>query len=288
MRTVDIIIDEQHDGRRMSDLLKGRGLSHGVISELKHGHGILLNGVPVTAAATVHSGDTVTLRFTGESNAVPNDKLQARIVYEDDDVVVFDKPAKMPVHPTKWHYTDTLANLYCALYPELTFRAVSRLDMDTSGLVAIAKNHLSASRLMSDERYRPEKLYYAVTDRGLLDRYGAVGEIIAPIAKEKEGKYRRIISGEGLYARTEYRIVRTNERCCMAEVKLHTGRTHQIRVHFAYLGFPLLGDGMYGGDMSLIHRQALHCGSMKFISPLSGKAVSIVSTLPDDMYSLFG
>ena len=288
MRTVDFYIDEQHDGRRMSEILKNRGLSHGVISELKHGHGVLLNGVPVTAGASVHTGDAVTLIFGGEANAVPNDKLHAQVIYDDEDVVVFDKPAGMPVHPTKWHYTDTLANLYCALYPGLTFRAVSRLDKDTSGLVAVAKNHLAASRLMSDDRYRPEKLYYAVTDRGLLDSRGAVGEIIAPIAKEKEGKYRRIISEEGLFAHTEYRMIRANDRICMAEVKLHTGRTHQIRVHFAYLGFPLLGDVMYGGSTERIRRQALHCGCMTFISPVSGKPVSLTSPLPDDMSRLFG
>ncbi len=287
MRRIDYVIDEEHNGKRLSELLKTYGFSHGIVSELKRTGGIILNDRIVTVAENVHNGDILTICLSDASKAVPNASLNAKTVYDDDDVIVFDKPAGMPVHPSKGHIGDTLANLFSALYPDLTFRAVSRLDKNTTGLVAVAKNRYAASMLMSSGKYRPEKLYYAAVGKGFIEKYGESGEITAPIAREKEGFPKRIVDESGSYARTGYRTVMTDNGLCLLEIKLYTGRTHQIRVHFSHLGYPLPGDELYGGDMTSIGRQALHCGRMTFIHPITKEMISLDSELPEDISSLF-
>ena len=287
MRRIDYIIDEEHSGKRLSELLKAYGFSHGTVSGLKRTGGIILNGRVVTVSETVHTGDILSVCMNDVSSIPPNASLNVRIVYDDDDVTVFDKPAGMPVHQSKGHIRDTLANYFASIYPDITFRAVSRLDKNTSGLVAIAKNRFASSRLTTEEKYRPEKLYYAAVGKGFTKKYGESGRIIAPIAREKEGLPRRIVDEHGSYAETEYRTVMSANDLTLLEIKLHTGRTHQIRVHFSYLGFPLPGDELYGGDMTLISRQALHCGKMMFIHPFTQERIDLSSELPEDISALF-
>lgn len=283
MRKIDYTIDNEHDGSRVDKFLRSNGYSRGVITELKYNDGLFLNGEKVRTVDTLKSGDILTICMNDYSVTVPNPLLSAVIAYEDDVVVIFDKPYNMPSHQSVGHYGDTLANLFAARYPGVMFRSVNRLDKNTSGLITIAKNKFSASKLMSDERYRPEKKYYALTAGGFADKNGEEGEIIAPIGREDDTLIRRCVREDGAYAHTKYKVLKSSDEYTLFEVTLVTGRTHQIRVHFSYIGFPLLGDDMYGGNRRLIKRQALHCGYIRFRHPVTDEEHIVTSPLPEDM-----
>ena len=287
MRTIEYEIDRTHDGMQVGGFLRGKGYSRALLTMLKNEDGLALNGSHIRTVDTIKSGDVITVTIKDVSGAVPNASLNAYIAYDDDDVVVFDKPSGMPVHTSYGHNDDTLENLFAALYPEHGFHAVSRLDRNTSGLITVAKNKYAASRLMSDERYRPKKVYYAVTGIEAVSSLGESGEITAPIARESDSVIKRTVRDDGEYARTIFKAVKKNDRYCLYEVTLATGRTHQIRVHFAYCGFPLIGDELYGGDTSMMRRHALHCGSLSFIQPVKGDTISLRSDIPSDISALF-
>ena len=267
--------------------LCGKGYSRAILTLLKREDGLALNGTHIRTVDRIKCGDVLTVTFKDVSGAVPNASLNACAVYDDEDVVVFDKPSGMPVHTSMGHNDDTLENLFAARYPDCYFHAVSRLDKNTSGLIAVAKNKFAASRLMTDAEHRPKKIYYAVTAGEVVDKLGESGEIIAPIARESDSVIKRVVREDGDYARTVFRAIKRNEKYCLLEITLVTGRTHQIRVHFAYAGFPLIGDDMYGGDTSVLKRQALHCGRLSFVHPVIGKQIDLISDLPDDISSFF-
>ncbi len=287
MRTIRYEIDPAHDGMQVGGFLRGKGYSRALLTMLKNEDGLALNGAHIRTVDTIKSGDIITVTLKDVSGAVPNASLNAYIAYDDDDVVVFDKPPGMPVHTSHGHNDDTLENLFAALYPEQGFHAVSRLDKNTSGLIAAAKNKYAASRLMSDERCRPHKVYYAVTAIDAVEKIGESGEITAPIARESDSVIKRTVRDDGEYARTVFNAVKKNDKYCLYEIILATGRTHQIRVHFSYRGCPLIGDDLYGGDTSVLRRQALHCGSLLFVQPVTGEKISLNSELPPDISALF-
>ena len=283
MRIYEYKITERENGAEVGKLLRSKGYSHSALTKLKYNDGLFLNGRHIRTIDRVTAGDTLTVRLHEVSGAQPNPGLSSAVLYDDEDIVVFDKPAGMPVHRSNGHNDDTLENLFSALYPGMCFHAVSRLDRNTSGTVVTAKNRFIASKLMSDERYRPRKLYYAVIPGGFYEKHGETGEINAPIARESESIIKRVVRGDGDYACTRYKVTAYNDKMTLLEITLLTGRTHQIRVHFSYLGFPLLGDDLYGGDCSRINRQALHCGSVEFKHPLDDKMISLKAPLPEDM-----
>lgn len=230
----------------------------------------------------MYRGDVIVLHmdeFGGSANIVPNSSLSADIVYESRNLVVFNKPAGMPVHPSVRHRSDTLANLFAYLYPDCVFRAVNRLDKDTSGLCIIAKNAYAANLLQHD----CQKIYYAAVH----GQTGMTGHIDAPIAREQESIIIRCVRSDGRRAVTDYRKITENEEFSLLEIHLETGRTHQIRVHMSYSGHPLAGDELYGGSRGRIGRQALHCGKITFREPETGEIITAEAELPEDMKSLF-
>ena len=286
MRKYEYIIGAAENGMEVGRLLRSKGYSRASITRLKYGGGLLLDGKHIRTVDRVREGSILSVIFTEDTDAVPNPGLDAPILYDDDDLVVFNKPAGIPVHRSNGHNDDTLENLFAALFPETAFHAVSRLDRNTSGIVIAAKNKFVASKLMSDEKFRPRKLYYATVPGGFAAKHGMSGEIIAPIARESDSIIKRVVREDGDYACTKYTVAEQNNDITFLELKLVTGRTHQIRVHFSYLGFPLLGDDLYGGDCMLIQRQALHCGRSEFIHPVTNKTLTFSAPLPDDIGSL--
>lgn len=283
MRKLEYIVPPEMDGKTTADLLRRQGFSRAIITQLKQGENLLLNGKKARTVDVIGTGDIVTAIMNDETEIVANGDLSVEIVYEDDDIVVFDKPYDMPVHPSIRHYTDTLANYFTALYPDTTFRSVSRLDRNTSGLVVVAKNQLAAARLSGNPKLRPKKLYYAVTHGDVAGKFGCAGEIIAPIAREKESIITRVVRSDGQYAHTVFKVIKSNNDMSYLEISLVTGRTHQIRVHFSHEGFPLLGDDLYGGSRELIGRQALHCGKISFCHPVTNEFIVIEKEPPVDM-----
>lgn len=263
----------------LKDYLKSVGVSKNLLTKLKRQRlGITRNGILIRSIDTVHTGDTIVLSLQDTSFLEPNPNLYVPIAYQDDDVVVFDKPYNMPIHPSIKHQGDTLGNYYSYLYPNTTFRAVIRLDRNTSGLCLVAKNQHSASVLQKNVK----KVYYAIV-LGLVDD---IGTIDAPIKREEQSIIKRTVSEDGQPSVTHYRRLAYNGKYSLVEVTLETGRTHQIRVHFSYIGHALAGDDLYGGTTEDINRQALHCGKLTFNSVQNGSVIEVNSKLPKDMLSL--
>ena len=198
------------------------------------------------------------------------------VAYEDASVIVYDKPASMPVHQAKWHQSDTLANVFAADMANrglsLPFRAVNRLDRDTSGLCVVAKNAHVAYCLANTL----EKEYTAAV-AGCPQPL--CGTIDLPIARADAVDILRRVDPAGQRAVTHYRVTERDERASLVKIRLETGRTHQIRVHFSHIGHPLLGDVRYGGPADRLDRQALHCSRVWFTEP-SGRQVTVVSVPP--------
>lgn len=260
-------------------LIGEKGVSKRLLTKLKRiDGGITRDGKTVRSIDTVNKGDVIVLRFGDDSFLEPNPDLDVPAVYESDGVIVFNKPSGMPVHPSIKHQGDTLGNKFAAMFPDLTFRAVNRLDRDTSGLCVVAKNALAANALQG----RCEKVYYAAVTGEIPE----TGTIDAPIARERESIIIRCVREDGQRAVTHYRRIAYNGKYSLAEIHLETGRTHQIRVHFSYIGHPLAGDDLYGGTRCDIGRQALHCGQMSFTDPVTGEEVTVRAELPDDIKAI--
>lgn len=264
---------------QLQTFLKNSGVSARLIKKLKRcENGITCNGILIRSIDNVRNGDIISLNINDERFLEPNGNLNVKTAYENDYVIIFDKPADMPVHPSIKHQGDTLGNYFSFIYPELTFRPVNRLDRNTSGLCAVAKNPHSASRLQKSI----SKTYYAVVC-GHTDNCGIIN---APIARENDSIILRTVRDDGKPAITHYRTLAQNEKYSLVEVRPETGRTHQIRVHFSYKGYPLAGDELYGGSTDDIKCHALHCGIMTFNDIFTGEKITVVSEIRQDMKNL--
>lgn len=278
-RELEFTVTESESGGSAEKFLRGHGFSHKLITSLKASGGLTRGGAVLRTVDVLRAGDVVSVRIEDSGGVLPNPAVKAGIAFENEDVVVFDKPPNVAVHPSIVHYGDTLGNLYAALYPNSAFRPIHRLDKDTSGLVACAKNKLAAAVLSEGV----EKTYFAAVSGEITQS----GEINAPIGRAEGSIIKREVRADGQSAVTLYKPLFSANGRTLLEITLKTGRTHQIRVHFAYIGFPLCGDDMYGGDRSELLRQALHCGKMRFRT-LSGEEVAVDSPLPEDIRALFG
>ncbi len=282
MRQISYPITEEDNGRQVRIFLKfGQGYSSRMITKLrKIPNAILLNGVPVFTTALLHTGDVLTITLPQEENLATPLAAPLAPLYEDEDLLVFNKPSDMPVHQAKRHQEDTLANVF-AHYMQgqgssARFRPVNRLDRCTSGLVVVAKNQFCAGKLNG----HVQKEYLALAG-GCIEN--DEGKIQAPIKRVEGTHILRCVAPGGQYALTEYKCIFKNKYASLLRVWLPTGRTHQIRVHMQYIGHPLIGDELYGGDTSYLNRQALHCQTVCFIHPVSQKPVTVTSALPQDI-----
>lgn len=264
----------------VQDYLRGQGVSRRLLQKLKNRDGgLTCNGAFIRTVDIVRDGDVLVLDSEERNEIEPNSSLYAEIAFESESLVIFDKPSGMPVHPSVRHRDDTLGNFFAHLYPELTFRPVNRLDKDTSGLCIVAKNPYSANLLQG----HCDKTYFAVVHGNIVGD----GTIDAPIAREQESIIVRCVRSDGQRAVTHYKSIKANEKYTLLEINLETGRTHQIRVHFAHIGHALAGDDLYGGQRDNIGRQALHCGRMEFILPETQEKITVNSALPHDIVKLF-
>lgn len=266
------------------------------------GSGFFADGQPVQANRRVYPGQVVSFELPPEGEGVaPQPEIPVQVVYQDAFAVVLEKPPHLAVHPTLNYPYDTLANGYGAWAAQQghspVFRPVNRIDKDTSGLVLAAKNTYAAPLLAQNV----EKLYYAVVEGELPLGKGVID---APIGRQADSIIGRCVTPEGKPSRTEYTIVKVKNGLSLAACVPVTGRTHQIRVHFASIGHPLAGDDLYGGSRQRIGRQALHCARQVFrvpdYTPCPGgisvavpvdlchsSAVTVESPLPPDIAALF-
>lgn len=281
MRIIDFTISKKDEGKRIRDFLRAFGVSSSLLTKLKNTpQGILLNGSAARTIDTLKAEDKLRICIKN-SGAMPSPLSDSRVkmIYSDDDILVLDKPAMMPVHESRNHQGDTLANA-AAMYMEsdTAFRCVYRLDRDTSGLVLIAKNELAACKLAG----KIEKDYYAVCEGILINS----GVIDVPIRREADSIIKRIAAANGDNAVTRWQALSQGDNCTLLKIHLDTGRTHQIRVHFAHIGHPLIGDSLYGKSDENMSRQALHCKTIRFCHPVSEKIITIDCDFPTDFKGL--
>ncbi len=285
MRQLDYFIEEAYDGVRVEDyLMRTHGFSRRIVSRLKREpEHIRLNGTHVRMVDILHTGDTLTVILDETSRLLPNGALNVPIVYEDDDLILFNKPHGMPVHPSIAHYEDTLGNFFTyhmqTQGQDLLFRPVNRLDANTTGLCLVAKHALSAKLLAQSV----DKQYTAVLC-GLLPNDSGI--INAPIARESDTIIKRRVSPDGQPSITEYTVERRANGYTLVRVHLLTGRTHQIRVHFSHLGYPLAGDDLYGGSTRDLPHQALCCNRLTFTHPTTHQAMTFCINLPKEIEKL--
>ena len=268
-------VDEKYDGRLIKDFLKGAiGLSATLLTKVKYG-GVSVGGEIVTMRKVIHTGDKVEIRLPKEeSEGLEPIAGELDVLYEDDHILVVNKPTNMPVHPSRGNHLVTLANVVMAYLGDgIVFRAVNRLDRDTSGIVIIAKHQYAAGRLSEDmKRGGFEKYYTALLECVPTSREGIVD---APIEREAEDSIKRIVRADGKRAVTEYRIREVLENGhAICDVRLHTGRTHQIRVHMAHIGAPLYADFLYGTKIEG-RSYSLVSSRIVFSHPVTGEKMDI-------------
>lgn len=273
----------------VKQFLKVQGYSSQNLIQLKKDPAaILRNGEACLLNARLTPGDLLTIRIceTQTSEKIPPVELPLDILYEDEDLLVINKPANMPIHPSLNHYTNSLANALAWYFQEqgtaFVFRCINRLDRDTSGLTIVAKHMVSAGILSSMVANREIHREYLAIASGIVTP--ACGTIDAPIAR-KEGSIieRTVDFAAGEHAVTHYQTLQAQNGHTLLSLHLETGRTHQIRVHMKYLGFPLIGDYLYHPDTSLISRQALHSHRLRFRHPITKEFMEFTAPLPPDM-----
>lgn len=274
----------------LREFLKEQHISKAALADIKFKGGrIEVNGREENVRYSLQSGDIVKVYFPIEkiSDGLLAENLPLDIVYEDDALLVLNKLPNVNTIPSREHPTGSVANRLAGYYQEKgilsTVHVVTRLDRDTSGLMLIAK-HRHVHHLFSEQQKQGKvsRMYEALV-HGRLD---GAGDIEAPIGRKSTSIIEREVREDGQYARTLYKTLAIYSNFTHVQLKLLTGRTHQIRVHMAYLGHPLLGDDLYGGSRECIERQALHCKQLSFIHPFTGEQMIFEVDMTEDMKEL--
>lgn len=292
-KKISFQIEKDCGGITLRDVLrKEMGLSSREISRAKfRENGICVNQVRRRIDSRVEVGDCieVVLEEAGsDSGHLLPLEGELVVLYQDEDLCAVDKPAGMPVHPSHGHYRDTLANLIHTYYQsrgvEGIVRSVGRLDLDTSGVVLFARNRGAAARLAQQRSDGVFYKEYLAVCRGSFSK--TQGVIEQSIGKGEDSLMKMQVCPEGKWALTKYQVVAQRDQKALVRLGIATGRTHQIRVHMAWLGHPLLGDKLYGKTVADIGRTALHAWRAILHQPFTGEELRIQAALPPDMYTL--
>ncbi len=286
-----IILTARETGERLDRYVaRLTGLSRSQVHNLiEQGH-ILINGKPSKPSYISSNGDQIVVHVPAvePSPALIPEAMPLHIVYEDEDLLVVDKPAGIAVYPAPGHPSRTLMNAIMAHYPEITSiegsvrpGIVHRLDKNTSGLIVVAKNRSAQMELMAQIKQRAVVKKYLVVVRGRPEPDEATIE--ARIGRHPRDRKRMAVVQNGRESHTDYRVLRPLNGFSLVEATLHTGRTHQIRVHFAHIGHPVAGDAVYGVRLPFLERQFLHAHVLGFRLPRTGQDVQFTSNLPPDL-----
>lgn len=279
------VVPSEAEGQRLGLFLRTCGVTAGLIKSVKHtGQGFFADGREIHTDQPVHAGQRISFALPPDlpTSVVPQ-PIPLSIVYEDEFAAVLDKPAGLAVHPTLNYPDHTLANgwIYYLQSQGKTgvFRPVNRIDKNTSGLVLCAQNAFAAPLLAS----HVQKCYLAIVQGSL--PLGP-GRVEAPIGRRGDSIIGRCVTPQGKYSLTEYTVLSSSPYHSLVVCTPQTGRTHQIRVHMSYIGHPLAGDTLYGGNTEVMDRHALHCAVLQFVHPISRETVRVVSPLPSDMQTV--
>lgn len=283
-RTLTYIVPDEFDGEKVNMFLRGGiGLSYRTVRSLKQIRGsMLLDGEPIRTIDPLTKGSTLTVIIPDDKSTAEPQKAEFEVIYEDEDILVINKPAGLAMHPTHNHQGDTLANAV-AYYltqkgKDAVFRVAGRLDKGTSGLIVCALHKMAASKLNASF----DKTYTAIVEGD----YNGKGTINLPIIRPDPMKTLRAVGEGGEEAVTHWTALGNRNGLTLMSITLETGRTHQIRVHFSSQGTPLAGDEMYGGHTDFIQRHALHCSNLKLIHPVTEKEMIFTAPLPEDMHKI--
>lgn len=274
-RVLTYEITAEQAGTKIGDFLRRAGYSRHVIIHLKKTeNGILLNGEWAYVGQFLKEGDHLEIRIieSESSEQIVPAELPLDIVYEDEDLLIINKPADMPIHPSINNYDNTLANALMWYYQQkgetFVYRCINRLDRDTTGLLIVAKNMLSGGILSDMSKKREIHREYLAIAEGEVPQEGVID---APIARKEESVIERCVDFEkGDRAVTHYWRLDYRNGYSLVRLKLETGRTHQIRVHMKYIGYPLTGDYLYNPDYRILDHQALHSWKLAFRHPVTG------------------
>lgn len=292
-REIFYTITTDHSGQKISEYLRSKGFSKQNLTDIKFNlpnSGVYVNDVKVMQNHLLHAEDVlrVIITETSSSEKIPPVNIPIKIVYEDEDLVVVNKPSDMPIHPSLNNYENSLANALMYYYiskgQDFVYRVINRLDRDTSGLTIVAKNIVSASILHNQQKSSQlQKVYYAI-----VEDYDASlplsGTIDFPIGRKDGSTIERIIDfHNGENAVTHFELIRRSNGLAHIKLHLETGRTHQIRVHMRAIDHPLIGDFLYNPHNTLMNRQALHVGQIEFMQPITGEKIVLTADCPEDM-----
>jgi len=288
-RTLIYHIPESDTGMMIQDFLKGKGYSSGNIADLKKmPDSVYQNGHTAFMKEILQAHDILTIHIQEENSSekIPPVNLPLHIVYEDEDLMVIDKPADMPIHPSQNNYYNSLANAVAYYFDQkncpFVFRCINRLDHNTTGLTIIAKHMVSGNILSQAVKRREIHREYLAIVRGHITP--ETGTITAPLGRKEGSIIERVVDYEnGEHAVTHYQFLEERNGHSLISLHLETGRTHQIRIHLKHLGYPLVGDSLYNPDLEYISRQALHSARLEFTHPITGEPMVFSSPLPADM-----
>lgn len=278
MRIVTFTVPQEYDDKKLCAFLRGEAqISYALYATLRHiPDAVTRGGVPVRSIDRVHTGERIRVAFPDEQTKLLPTDMPLHILYEDEDLLVLDKPGDIAMHPSHGHQTDTLANGVTAYLQKSgsrgVFHAVGRLDKGTSGVALCAKHTYAASRMNG----QTEKTYLALVDREL----SGSGTVDTPIYRPDPGKTTRACGENGESAVTHYEVLCAGGGKSLVRLAPETGRTHQIRVHMAHIGAPLTGDVLYGTADPALGRHLLHCASVRVQHPVTGEALTFTSPLP--------
>lgn len=290
-RILTYTIKPEQEGMQLLDFLRSKGFSRGILSSMKADkNAIQLNGERGFGKSVLQAGDSLHIHIPEADNTenILPVKMDLSILYEDEDILVINKAADMPVHPSIGNYDNTLANGVTWYFKEkgqqFVYRCINRLDRDTTGALILAKNPYSAAVLSAQMKQRQIRRTYLAIVQGIAPEQGTID---APIGRAADSTIERQVDfANGESAVTHYERLATYHSYSLIELHLETGRTHQIRVHMKHIGHPLLGDFLYHPEDHSISRQALHCASLTFTHPITGETLTINAKLPEDMQQL--
>lgn len=265
-------------------------LSDRLTTKLKKANKIYLNNLPTYTKSTVTVGDTVTvlIDFEEDNSNIVATNIPLNIIYEDEYLLVINKPANLAIHPSILHFDNSLSNGVKFYFDKLglkkKIRIVNRLDRNTSGLVVFAKNEYIQECLIKQMKTKEFEKEYLAIIQGVLDV--KTGTLNFPIARKEGSIIERTVAPNGDIAITHYDVINEFNKLSLVHIILETGRTHQIRVHFSHINHPILGDTLYGNPSSLINRQALHSYKLTFVHPVTKKTLHLEAPLPADMQAV--
>ena len=290
---MEITYTIEENNKTIKQILKERlFISDRLLTFLKKNSLILYNNDKITnlnILARLNSTVTVDLNFEEDNNNIVPIKMDLKIIYEDEALLIIDKPAGIPVHPSILHYTNSLSNgvkyYFDSINLKKKIRPVNILDRNTSGIVIFAKNQYIQECLIHQMQTKEFKKTYLAVVEGHLKKLN--GTIDAPITRKENSIIERCVAENGEKSITHYKVLKQNfeKNYDIVECLLETGRTHQIRVHLSYIGHPLIGDTLYGNNSKYISRQALHAYKVEFIHPITNKLTQFTSDLPKDFVS---